>query len=316
MNRYYTVSLIALLVLVIALPVYAWLEPARLASAQSQWQARFTADGANMYLDNCAVCHGFSGQGLGSMPPLNTLGSGQASRETLYDIVAHSPHGTAMSAWHVDEGGSLNSYQVDSLITLIMDGDWAQVDALAENQGLELPEEAAPEEELVTMEGSSEDPHECRACHEEPDVHAERFGLNCSRCHNLQAWKPALLTRHVFFLDHGHEGKIACQTCHTESYAANTCYGCHDHTLADMQAVHLAEGIEELEPCATCHPTGVTGEAAALGYGLSGQGAGASGQPTDQVPGDEIPSLEPPADAGEGESDASENNQDGTAQGH
>jgi mono/diheme cytochrome c family protein len=319
MNRYYTVSLVALLVLVIALPIYALLEPQRMAAAQGQLQARFTADGAAMYVDNCAVCHGPGGEGIGSMPSLNRLGEGQASRSALYDIVAHSPHGTVMSAWHVDEGGSLNHYQVESLITLIMNGDWERVDAMAANRRLESPEISSPDEELATMEGTGEDPHECRACHEEPDVHAERFGLNCSRCHTLQAWKPALLTRHTFFLDHGGEGKVSCQTCHVESYASNTCYGCHEHVPADMQAVHLAEGIEELEPCATCHPTGLEGEAAALGYGLSGQGgADADWQSGDQILGDEIPSLEAPTGTdypGEQESDGTDSDPDARVRG-
>jgi mono/diheme cytochrome c family protein len=316
MNRYYTVSLIALLVLVIALPVYALLEPARMSAAQGQLQGRFAADGAAMYVENCAVCHGSAGQGIGSMPALNQLGAGQASRNVLYATVANSPHGTVMSAWHVDDGSKLNSYQVQSLITLIMDGDWEQVGALADERGLEAPQLRPADEELATMEGTGDDPHECRACHEEPDVHAERFGLNCSRCHTLQAWKPALLSRHTFFLDHGGAGKVSCQTCHTETYAANTCYGCHDHDPAGMQAVHLAEGIEELEPCAACHPTGLQGEAAALGYGLSGQGgADATWQPGDQAVGDEIPSLDAPAYPGEKESDGSENDQEERARG-
>jgi hypothetical protein len=119
--------------------------------------------------------------------------------------------------------------------------------------------------------GDVEDPHECRACHEEPEVHAERFGFNCSRCHTLDAWKPALLLRHTFALDHGDKGQVACQTCHTTTYFENTCYGCHDHEVADMKAVHEAEGISELEPCSECHPTGVSGEAERLGYGLGGR---------------------------------------------
>ncbi len=315
MNRYYTVSLVALLVLVLALPIYALLEPVRLASAQGQLQARFTADGATMYLDNCATCHGPAGEGIGSMPALNQLGTGGASRDTLYNVVAHSPHGTVMSAWHMDDGGILSHYQVESLITLIMDGDWSRVHQMADDRGLKSPELRSPEEELATMEGTSEDPHECRACHEEPDVHADRFGLNCSRCHTLQAWKPALLTRHTFFLDHGDEGKVSCQTCHTEGYAANTCYGCHDHVEADMVAVHLAEGIQELEPCETCHPTGLAGEAAALGYGRSGQGGSdASWQPGGQITNDEIPSLAGPAAAGQ--SDGAETDTNANAQGH
>ena len=64
---------------------------------------------------------------------------------------------------------------------------------------------------------------------------------------------------------------MACETCHTETYFENTCYGCHDHEPAEMKAVHEAEGILELEPCGECHPTGVSGEAERLGYGLGGQ---------------------------------------------
>ena len=64
---------------------------------------------------------------------------------------------------------------------------------------------------------------------------------------------------------------MACQTCHTTTYFENTCYGCHDHEPAEMKAVHEAEGITEMEKCGECHPTGVSGEAERLGYGLGGQ---------------------------------------------
>jgi hypothetical protein len=206
------------------------------------------------------------------MPALNNPALAAADRDVLYATIAHAPHGSVMSTWHVDDGGGLNGYQVESLVTLIRNGDWSRVDQLAMARGYEPPEPAVPEVELATMDATGEDPHECRACHEEPEVHAERFGLNCSRCHTLQAWKPALLTRHAFFLDHGGDGKVACQTCHTETYAENTCYECHDHEPGQMRVVHVEEeAISEYENCVQCHPTGVEGEAASLGYGRTGQ---------------------------------------------
>jgi hypothetical protein len=205
------------------------------------------------------------------MPPLNTPGLAQADRELLYEIIAHSPHGTAMSAWHVDEGGKFNSYQVEGLVTFITGADWAQANALADAKGVAIPTPANPDQRLATMEATGEDPHECRACHEEPAVHAERFGLDCSRCHTLEAWKPALLVRHTFLLDHGDEGEIACQTCHTHTYFEHTCYECHEHDIEEMRTVHINEEIEDFEYCAECHPTGREGEAAFLGYGRSGQ---------------------------------------------
>jgi hypothetical protein len=180
-----------------------------------------------------------------------------------------------MSAWHVDDGGGLNSFQVEGLVTLIMSADWTEVSRLATVKGFREPALADPRAELATMEaGGQDDPHECRACHEDPEVHAERFGLNCSRCHTPEAWKPALLLRHTFALDHGEKGKVACQTCHTKTYFENTCYGCHDHEPTEMKAVHEAEGIFEMEPCGECHPTGASGEAERLGFGLGGQTGG------------------------------------------
>ena len=104
-------------------------------------------------------------------------------------------------------------------------------------------------------------PSTCVGCHEEPAVHAGLFGTDCMRCHTTTAWTPAQLTRHTFPLDHGDEGQIACQTCHTETYAEYTCYNCHEHEPAEIAEEHIDEGITEFEDCVACHPTGVEDEA-------------------------------------------------------
>lgn len=271
MNKYDLIAVLALVVLVASLPVYAVLEQPRMERAQTQFEQEFMANGVQLYVNNCVTCHGPTGQGLGAMPALNNPALAGADREVLYNTIAHPPHGTAMSAWHVDEGGILQGYQVEGLVTLIKNGDWSSVEGAMDTRTMALPS-LASEADLMALGLSEEmDPHECRACHEEPEVHAERFGLDCSRCHTLQVWKPALLLRHVFFLDHGDQGQVACQTCHTETYAGHTCYECHDHDPGQMQAVHFEELIYDFDACAQCHPTGVEGEAARLGYGLSGQ---------------------------------------------
>ena len=104
-------------------------------------------------------------------------------------------------------------------------------------------------------------PQDCVSCHEDPEVHVGLFGLECDRCHTAQAWVPAELTRHLFPLDHGGEGEIACESCHENSYVELTCYGCHDHLLGEMIEIHAAEDIDEgvdvvEEKCIDCHPTG------------------------------------------------------------
>ena len=52
------------------------------------------------------------------------------------------------------------------------------------------------------------------------------------------------------------------------------CYACHDnHQAEEMETAHLAEGISDYATCASCHPTGVEGEAGRLrDEGLSPQG--------------------------------------------
>lgn len=118
----------------------------------------------------------------------------------------------------------------------------------------------APCEDCHTQQTYVGIPSACSDCHETPDTHADRFGLDCSRCHNAVAFAPAQLTRHIFHLDHSDQGMIACETCHTASYAEHTCYGCHDHTPEGMAAAHVREGITEFENCVECHPTGQPGE--------------------------------------------------------
>jgi cytochrome c553 len=261
MNRYDLIGIAALVIVVVALPVYAVLEPSRMGQAQGDLREQFLSDGAAAYVENCALCHGPEGEGVGAMPALNNPALADADHDRLYDTIAHSPHGTVMSAWHIDEGGMLNDYQVEGLVTLIRYGGWRQVVDLATERRVAVPTPGSSELALATMDVGQEDPHECQACHEEPDVHADRFGLNCSRCHTLDAWKPALLLRHTFMLDHGGQGPVSCQTCHTYTYAEHTCYECHDHTPEDMKVRHQEEGIYEYQDCVTCHPTGQEGEA-------------------------------------------------------
>lgn len=272
MKKYHLINLIALLIIASALPAYALLEPVRLDRAQAVLRGERVAHATEDYLEICASCHGLAGEGMGAMPALDNPGLAKADRRLLYETIAHAPHGTKMAAWHIDEGGILNDYQIESLVALILDADWAQVGDLAAARDLVPPTPAAAQIDMAVLEGGMGlNPHECAACHEEPAVHAGQFGLNCARCHTLQAWRPALLTRHAFLLDHGGEGPVACQTCHTQTYAENTCYECHDHDPQEMQERHAEEAIFELENCAECHPSGAAGEAERLGRSRAGK---------------------------------------------
>ena len=262
MNKSNLITLAALLVIVVAFPIYAAAEPQRMAAAHLALRQELIDGAAPAYLDNCASCHGAAGEGLAAVPPLNLLTRSDASATYLYEAIAHAAHGSAMAAWHSDEGGVLSAFKIRELVALIQYGDWDDVQALSATRGQALaPMPELPADDSYLLNVAASDPHRCVACHEEPPVHVGQFGLECSRCHATSAWQPALLTRHIFDLNHGETGLLACQTCHTVAYTAHVCTECHDHEPAEMEAVHLAEGLTEIADCARCHPTGAPGEA-------------------------------------------------------
>lgn len=257
------ISLIALLILVISLPVYAMFENQRLENAQIHLQEQYVLEGIDVYLQNCASCHAPDGGGMGMMPALNRPALAEANPDMLFRTIARATHGTAMAAWHNEEGGILNDYQIQEIVALIQNVDWSMVSRMAAVRGYVEPPVPAVETGMAYLEiEDMDDPHQCLDCHEEPEIHAELFGINCARCHNTVTWKPAVLTRHDFLLDHGGKGEVDCATCHPNNYVEYDCYACHeDHQPPEMETVHLAENLTEYGNCASCHPTGIAGEA-------------------------------------------------------
>jgi mono/diheme cytochrome c family protein len=260
MGKYNALALVALLIIIALVPFYAVRESARMETAQVALSQQRVRAAAALYLEDCASCHGTGGEGLGAMPALNNPAFAQVEAGKLFNAIAGASHGSGMAAWHMAQGGILTTYEVESLVTLIREADWQTVSVMAVGRTAQYIEPQLASADLVQIDTMTGDPHECRACHEEPAIHADRFGLNCARCHGLESWKPALLTRHTFALDHGGDGKVACETCHTTTYSEHTCYGCHDHIEAEMETVHAELDIFEIANCVSCHPTGEAGE--------------------------------------------------------
>lgn len=99
-------------------------------------------------------------------------------------------------------------------------------------------------------------PKECMACHAEPQEHAGKFGTDCAACHATAAWEPASYNGpHTFPMNHG-EGDGSCQTCHPSSLTTYTCYGCHEHSEANIAGEHREEGINDFQNCIECHADG------------------------------------------------------------
>jgi len=95
---------------------------------------------------------------------------------------------------------------------------------------------------------------QCEGCHQKPaDRLHQKVAGDCKACHSQDAWKPATFDHaQSFVLDRNHD--VECATCHKAAdYSAYTCYGCHEHTPANIRAEHQEEGIRDFENCVECH---------------------------------------------------------------
>jgi len=100
-------------------------------------------------------------------------------------------------------------------------------------------------------------PPTCVNCHADPVFHAGLFGTDCASCHITTAWRPATFNgQHSFPLNHGESGTVSCVTCHPSAFTAYTCYGCHEHSEANIRSEHLEEGISNYQNCMECHSDG------------------------------------------------------------
>ncbi len=94
----------------------------------------------------------------------------------------------------------------------------------------------------------------CETCHKAPaDTLHRRILGNCGQCHTPKAWKPATFEHDkLFMLDKDHNA--SCATCHTtDNFNRYNCYGCHEHTPANVRGKHIEEGIQNFENCVECH---------------------------------------------------------------
>ncbi len=113
--------------------------------------------------------------------------------------------------------------------------------------------------ETRTLGGFRGGPTTCVGCHRADDDHRGEFGDDCAACHTTASWEGATMEHNDFPLDHGEEGRIACKTCHEnpKDYKAYTCYNCHEHSPARVQAQHRGEvSTRNLDDCVRCHRGG------------------------------------------------------------
>ncbi|HND47709.1 MAG TPA: c-type cytochrome [Anaerolineales bacterium] len=122
--------------IMIALAIYIWLEPSRIETAQVETLSFQLDDAMSLYAENCAVCHGVKGEGIGSIPALDNPALKTMDTEELFKTIARGRFNTAMPAWSQEDSGPLSEYQIDELVYLIQYGDWNETQDRVVNLGL------------------------------------------------------------------------------------------------------------------------------------------------------------------------------------
>ncbi len=145
------IGLLATVLIVVTLGMAALREPQRQITAAADLQASAIAEGMDLYAENCVVCHGAAGEGLGSFPALAEVSDMDA--EALFNTIDRGRYNTTMAAYGVDEGGILYDAQLNALVTMIKYGDWNATGSRVAALGLTPPEVVVAEvpEALLTM---------------------------------------------------------------------------------------------------------------------------------------------------------------------
>jgi mono/diheme cytochrome c family protein len=150
------IGLLALFLMAVGLLVYVIWEPERIQSAQAAQLVIDLDEAMSLYAQNCSVCHGLAGEGIGATPSLNRPELRTVEAEYLYKIISRGLYGTAMPAWSKEDGGPLIDYQITTLVSLIQSGDWQQIQDRVVNLGLAplIPFTAQPDPALLEQAGS------------------------------------------------------------------------------------------------------------------------------------------------------------------
>lgn len=162
--------------LLVSLGMLMLREPALQSRAADAQLATAVDEGTHLYLENCVVCHGAAGEGLGVYPALDVAAAMDA--DTLYKVIERGRYGTQMAAYGSDEGGVFSQAQIDTLVALIQHGDWNDVYATAKANDRIPPEMIVaqiPQETIVQISTLPDG--------EQLAVGLPSYATNCASCH-------------------------------------------------------------------------------------------------------------------------------------
>lgn len=107
------------LCILIVFQLYIWREPARIEADEAEDQVAAVSAGGDLYAENCAACHGDSGEG-GAGPGLNSSELLKStSDEALFNLTRTGVPGTIMPAWGQAFGGPFTDEQIHQMVAFI-----------------------------------------------------------------------------------------------------------------------------------------------------------------------------------------------------
>jgi mono/diheme cytochrome c family protein len=172
------IGLGALLVIASALGLYMLSEPSRIANAQGDILNVQLDEAMTLYAENCSVCHGGSGEGIGATPPLNNPTLATMPFADIQKTIARGRYQTAMPAWSIEDNGPLSDYQIDELVLLVQHGDWTKVGERVADLGLAplVPFTTDPDPVLFAQVADLPDGATLQSA-------IQLFAANCVSCH-------------------------------------------------------------------------------------------------------------------------------------
>jgi len=172
------IGLGATLLIAAGLGWYMLNEPTRIISAQGEVLAVQIDEAMTLYAENCAVCHGLNGEGIGATPALNNPALVTMPYEEIQKTISRGRYQTAMPAWSLLDGGALSVYQIDELVLLIQYGDWAETGDRVVNLGLAPLVPFATEADPALLEQIGALPNGATL-----QTAVQLFAANCVSCH-------------------------------------------------------------------------------------------------------------------------------------
>ena len=173
-----SIGILAMISISFGILIYTYSEPTRLVIAQSTQLQTDLDEGMTLYAENCSVCHGLAGEGIGAIPPLDNQGLASTDSVSLFKIISRGLYGTSMPAWNASDGGPLSDYQIGTLVKLTQFGDWQETGDRVVNLGLApmVPFATDPDPEILEklaflpdgeqlISGIVVFARECVACH-------------------------------------------------------------------------------------------------------------------------------------------------------